>query len=75
VNPDTEIWASGANLYAIIVSGGKNYLARFDKNLVKQAQSIVQVHRWASVQFEGDRILTQNEKGSVISLKASDLSE
>jgi hypothetical protein len=75
LNPDTSIWISGTNLYAIAVSGGKNYIVRFDLNLTKQAQSSVPVHAWAAINFQGDRIITQNAQGTVIFLNASDLKE
>jgi hypothetical protein len=75
LNGDTQIWVSGSDLYAIVQSGGKNYLARFDVNLVKQAQSAAVVHPWAAPAFQGDKIITQNERGAIIFLNQSNLTE
>lgn len=75
MNADTPIWNQGNNLYAIVSHDGKDYLARFDTGLEKKAESAVAVHPWASVSFQGDRIITQNASGAVIILKASDLTE
>ncbi|GMO27145.1 MAG: hypothetical protein LBG79_04850 [Spirochaetaceae bacterium] len=75
LNADTQIWLQGANLYAIINSGGKNYVGKFDVNLAKQAQSKMTVHPWAALNFQGDKIITQNDKGAVVFMNASTLTE
>jgi hypothetical protein len=75
LNADTQLWVQGASLYALSVSGGKNHIARFDLNLAKQAESTVAVHPWAALNFQGERIITQDDKGRVILLNAMSLSE
>ncbi|MDR3325162.1 MAG: hypothetical protein LBS82_04160 [Spirochaetaceae bacterium] len=75
MNGDTLLWASGNNLYAIVARAGKNYLALFDAKLQMQAQSARELHPWASVVFQVDRIVTQGADGTVVLLKAADLTE
>jgi hypothetical protein len=75
MNADTPIWNQGNNLYAIVSRNGSNYLAVFDTNLGKKAESTVAVHPWASLSFQGDKIITQNASGTVVILKISDLTE
>jgi hypothetical protein len=75
MNPDTDIWVLGNDFYAITSLGGKNYLALFDTNLLRKAQSAVEVHPWSSVIFQGDKLITQSANGNVIFLKTADLSE
>jgi len=73
INPNSLLWANGSNLYAITVVDGKNYLARFDTNLDKQAQSATDVHPFASCIFQGDKVLTQSANGSPILLNGQTL--
>jgi hypothetical protein len=75
ISPNSPIWLNGNSIYALLVDGGKNYLARFDISLSTLARSRIAVHQNAAIIFQGDRILTQDEQGSVISLKASDLTQ
>jgi len=75
LNENTLLWVQGSKIYAVISSGGKNYLASFDADLKKTAQSAPAVHPWASPLFQGDRILIQDESGKIVSLKAADLTE
>jgi len=67
------LWVNGSNLYAITVVNGKNYMARFDLNLVKQAQSTVEVHPYASCLFQGDKLLTQKTDGTPLLLNGQTL--
>jgi hypothetical protein len=73
IEPNSLLWANGSNLYAITVVGGKNYLARFDTDLAKQAQSTSEVHPYASCIFQGDRVLTQNANGDPLLLNGQTL--
>jgi len=67
------LWVNGTNLYAITVVNGKNYMARFDLNLAKQAQSTVEVHPYASCLFQGDKVLTQKTDGTPLLLNGQTL--
>ncbi|MCL1813511.1 MAG: hypothetical protein FWG29_08330 [Treponema sp.] len=73
IDQNSLLWANGSNLYAIIITDGKNYLARFDTNLVKQAQSAAEVHPYASCIFQGDRVLTQKTDGTPLLLNGQTL--
>jgi hypothetical protein len=73
VHPQSLLWNNGSDLYAVIVDGGKNYLARFDANLQKQSQTAVEVHPYASCAFQGDRLLTQNADGTPLLLNTQTL--
>jgi hypothetical protein len=73
ISPNSLLWANGNSLYAITVTDGKNYLARFDTNLVKQAQSTVEIHPFASCIFQGDRVLTQKTDGTPLLLNGQTL--
>jgi len=73
INQNSLLWVNGSNLYAITVVNGKNYLARFDTNLAKQAQSTEEVHPFASCIFQGDKILTQKTDGSPLLLNGQTL--
>jgi hypothetical protein len=75
IHPQSLLWVNGTGLYAITVSGGSLYLARFNTDLVLQARSTVTVHPWASVMFQGDLIITQRTDGSVAILNGGDLTE
>jgi hypothetical protein len=68
IHEQSLLWSNGSNLYAVTVVNGKNYLARFDTNLVKQTQSAVEVHNYASCVFQGGKVLTQKTDGSPLIL-------
>jgi hypothetical protein len=73
---ESLVWAKGAALYAIILSGGNRYLGRFNLNLARQAQSEVPVHPYAALNFQGDMlIITQRNNGQVLLLDPVDLTE
>jgi hypothetical protein len=74
INRESLIWVNGSDLYAIVSgANGQNYLGRFNTGLVKQAQSSTAVHGFATVQFEGGRVITQNADGGLIPLDAQSL--
>ncbi|MDR1238665.1 MAG: hypothetical protein LBK27_00995 [Treponema sp.] len=76
IHPGSLLWVSGADIFAITVdSGGNLRLARFDANLVRQAQSTITVHPNASAIFQENMVLTQRADGSAAILNAGDLSE
>ncbi|MDR2048504.1 MAG: hypothetical protein LBP69_03540 [Treponema sp.] len=64
IHPQSLLWNNGADLYAVIVADGKNYLARFNTNLEKQSQTAVEVHPYASCVFQGDQVLSQKADGT-----------
>ncbi len=69
------LWVQGNDLFAVISAEGKNWFARFDRNLKRVARSSTPVHAWASPLFLEDGFLTvQDEAGNPILLRASDLS-
>lgn len=73
---ESLLWVKDNNLYAIVSSGGNRYLARFDTNLILQAQSAVPVHPYAAVTFQGDMLLlTQRDNGRALLLDPIDLTE
>jgi hypothetical protein len=69
VNENTALWNQGGNIYAIVHSGGKNYMGMFSLDLAKLSQSTVEVHPWASFSFTDGKIITQNSSGGVVILK------
>ena len=73
IHPQSLLWRNGQDLYAITVTDGKNYLARFTSNLDLQTRSTVEVHPYASCVFEGDRVLSQKADGSPLILNAQTL--
>jgi len=68
IEPNSLLWINNGNLYAITVVSGKNYLARFNTSLEKQAQSTSEVHPFASCIFQGDKVLTQSTNGDPLIL-------
>jgi hypothetical protein len=76
IHPQSLIWQNGGALYAITVSGGKPYLARFNLNtLAGELQSAIPVHPYGTPIFQGNAILIQRENGQAVILNAADLSE
>ena len=75
IAPDSLLWASGQDLYAVVTADGRLYLARFNADLVLQARSSVSVHSFASVLFSDGFIVTQRADGSAVLLNPRDMSE
>lgn len=73
INADSLLWVNGNDLYAITASGGKNYIARFNASLAKQAQSATAVNASAGVFIQNGKLMTQAENGSALVLDASTL--
>jgi hypothetical protein len=74
INRESLIWINGANLYAIVnTADGQQRLARFNADLVRQALSTKTVHPFATVLFDGNRLITQNAQGTVQTLDAQSL--
>jgi hypothetical protein len=73
IHPGSLIWMKGTDLYALVSTGGKIHLARFDKNLTKIAQSAIAVHQFASPLFQGETVSIQAADGTPILLNSSDL--
>jgi len=69
------LWVNGNDLYAITVSEGRNYLGRFNTELVLQARSSEEVHPEAGVTIQQGRLLTQRANGSPMALDPAALSE
>jgi hypothetical protein len=75
VHPQSLIWVNGGRLYAITSRDGSLYLARFNTDLAREAQSGVAVHPYATPVFQGDTVLIQRADGSPAVLSGADLSE
>lgn len=75
IHPQSPLWVSGADLFAITVVGGTPYLARFNYQLTRLARSSVALHPYAAVLFQEDRLLTQRQDGSALILNPQTLSE
>ncbi len=73
IHEGSLIWTRGTDLYAVVSVGGKLHLARFDKDLVKVAQSAVTVHPFAAPLFRADSLTVQASDGSPVLLGAGDL--
>jgi hypothetical protein len=73
ISPQSLIWVNGANLYAIVSTGGNSYLACFNTDLVLQSRSTIAVHPYAAVIFTGGFIITQRVDGSAVLLNQDDL--
>jgi hypothetical protein len=69
------LWARGQDLYAIASTNGVLNLARFDTELTLQTRSVIEVHPYASVVFNGGFLLTQRRDGSAVLLDPSNLTE
>jgi hypothetical protein len=75
IAPQSLLWVSGQDLFAITSSGGNLYLARFNTDLVLQARSSMTVHPFASVFLSDSYLITQRADGSAVLLNPKDLSE
>ncbi|MDR1909799.1 MAG: hypothetical protein LBQ35_07805 [Spirochaetaceae bacterium] len=75
IHPQSLLWQSGDNLYAITLVNGRPYLARFNTNLARVAQSAITVHPLGAPSVSGDALVIQREDGSVALLNVADLSE
>jgi hypothetical protein len=75
IHPQSLLWVSGADLFAITVQGGVPYLARFNYQLSRLARSSVAVHPFATVLFGDDFIITQRQDGSALLLNPQTLTE
>jgi hypothetical protein len=71
----SPLWINGNSLFAIINSGGKLYLGRFNTNLVKEAQSGVVIRSNAVPTFQGEEITIHRVDGIRVILNATTLSE
>ncbi|MCL2230263.1 MAG: hypothetical protein FWC01_04150 [Treponema sp.] len=69
------LWVNGSDLYAITVHEGKNYIGRFNTELVIQSRSAVEVHPQAGVTIQQGRLLTQRANGSPLALDPANLTE
>lgn len=76
IAPESLLWFNENSFYAIVSSGGKYYLSRFDANLKKQAQSSAAVHPFSTVNIQGNVLLIQSsDDDSIIILDRYDLTE
>ncbi len=74
IHPESPVWIEGDRLYALGASSGSYRMTVFDKELKRLAQSKEDVHPFAAARFVDDLLLTQAADGSVLILKAEDLS-
>lgn len=75
IHPQSFLWTSGPDLYALTVSGGNTYLGRFNSSLALEARSRTPLHPFASLWFQDDLVLTQRSDGSALILNAQTLGE
>ena len=74
IAPSSHLWLNGQDLFAIVTSGGNNYLARFSLNdFTLQSRSAELIHPNATVMITDNIITTQSANGSVLLLNRSDL--
>jgi hypothetical protein len=74
IHSESLIWVEGPDIYSILNGAdGRKYVGRFNTELLKQAQSAIAVHPFAHIIFAGDRLLTQNIQGTMMSLDAQSL--
>jgi hypothetical protein len=75
IHSESLLWVNGSDLYAISSSGGNCYLARFNTALERQAQSVITVHPFATLNVQGNMLLTQRANGTAVILNPGDLTE
>jgi hypothetical protein len=75
IHPESLLWQSGDNLYAITVTGGQTRLSRFNTSLARLAESAITVHPLGAPSIQGDVLLIQREDGSIAILNVADLAE
>ncbi|MDR0568377.1 MAG: hypothetical protein LBG87_04140 [Spirochaetaceae bacterium] len=69
VDANSMLWVKGTAVYAILSSGGKQYIGRFGADVTLQAQSDVPIHPYAGVNFQGEMlIITQGDDGKALLL-------
>ncbi|MDR0600424.1 MAG: hypothetical protein LBG84_10160 [Treponema sp.] len=73
LSPNSLLWTSGNDIYAIALVSGKAYLARFGQDLSLQARTEMVVHPFASCLVQGGKVLTQDTKGNPLILDAQTL--
>ena len=74
IHSESLIWVEGPDLYAILNgTDGRQYIGRFNTELVKLAQSAIAVHPFADIIVSGGRLLTQNTQGAIISIDSRSL--
>jgi hypothetical protein len=74
IHSESLIWVEGQNIYAIVNGAdGRQYIGRFNTELLKLAQSAIAVHPFADIIFSGGRLLTQDTRGSLTPLDMQSL--
>ncbi|MCR5289843.1 MAG: hypothetical protein K6E51_07625 [Treponema sp.] len=75
VAEDSVLIQQGSVYYCVIQDGKNYYIASYDQNLVLKAKSTVGVKANTPIVIDSKSIMVNNEKGAVIRLSPSDLSE
>ncbi|MDR2177231.1 MAG: hypothetical protein LBP20_04210 [Treponema sp.] len=75
IHPQSPLWVSGADIFAVMVVEGTPYLGRFDYQLTQLARSNAAIHPFASVLFMDGLLLTQRQDGSALILNPQTLTE
>jgi hypothetical protein len=75
IYPQSLLWVYNNKLYAITSQQGALRFARFSADLVREAQSSVTIHSYATPIFRDDMVLIQQADGAPVILNGSDLSE
>jgi hypothetical protein len=74
IHSESLIWVEGQNIYAIVNGAdGRQYIGRFNSELLKLAQSAIAVHPFADIIFSGGRLLTQDAQGVLTPLDTQSL--
>jgi hypothetical protein len=74
IHSESLIWLEGQDVYAIVNgTDGRQYIGRFNTELLKLSQSAITVHPFAAITFAGSRLLIQNAQGTVTALDAKSL--
>jgi hypothetical protein len=75
IHRESLLWVNGQDIYALIVSEGNCYLARFDTALTRQAQSELRIHPYGTLLFQENMLSTQDAEGKAVLLDPIDLVE
>ncbi|MBI9097628.1 MAG: hypothetical protein JEY91_04075, partial [Spirochaetaceae bacterium] len=73
VFPDTLLWVSKNNFFAVISEGGDLKLALFDDKLTLKATSEVSVEPYLSPLIQGSSVFVQTRDGGFVELSSETL--
>ncbi|MDR1318125.1 MAG: hypothetical protein LBJ90_00745 [Treponema sp.] len=75
IHPNSLLWVNGSDIYAITnnLDTGVLNLGRFNSDLALQARSEAEIHPYASVIFQENKVLTQDKDGKPVILNPQNL--